>query len=144
MTTLDQRLRQYTDGEIGYLVRVPLGWTPAKARSDTRSMPIVYWHGLGFGLLQSYLLIKGLLTKLDSHPILIPLAPHTAQSVFHPRHLRPWTQDEVVSGMTAICKRWGFWDGDKSGGVSMMSHSNGSVAHAWCESDVWLCGCVVV
>jgi hypothetical protein len=107
-------------------------------------MPIVYLHGLGFGLLQSYLLIKSLLTKLDTHPILIPLAPHTAQSVFHPRHLRPWTQDEVVSGMTTICKRWGFWVGDKSGGVSRMSHSNGSVAHAWCESDVWLCGCVVV
>jgi len=83
--------------------------------------------------LQSHLLIKSLVTKLDSHPILVPLAPYTSQAVFHRRHLRPWTQDEVVEGMTAICKRWGFWDGDKAGGVSMMSHSNGSVAHAWCE-----------
>jgi hypothetical protein len=90
-------------------------------------------HGLGFGLLQSHLLIKSLVTKLDTHPILVPLAPYTSQAVFNRRHLRPWTQNEVVEGMTAICKRWGFWDGKKEGGVSMMSHSNGSVAHAWCE-----------
>lgn len=113
-------------------MRIPPNWTPSKARADTRCMPIVYLHGLGFGLLQSHFLIRSLLTNLSSHPIVVPLAPHTRQSVFHHRHTRPWTQDEVVDGMTEICKRHGFWDGAK-GGVSMMSHSNGSVVHTWRE-----------
>jgi len=35
--------------------------------------------------------------------------------------------------------KWGFWEeGDddtpSKGGVSMLSHSNGSVAHGWCRS----------
>lgn len=49
--------------------------------------------------------------------------------------------------MKNICRKWGFWDGDDDeskapgeggddreeaiGGVSMLSHSNGSVGHAW-------------
>lgn len=51
--------------------------------------------------------------------------------------------------MKNICRQWGFWNGsdDESkaqgeegddrekviGGVSMLSHSNGSVGHAWSE-----------
>ena len=49
----------------------------------------------------------------------------------------------------AICTKWGFWEeapglrradgviGGK-GGVSLMSHSNGSVAHGWSECLRWI------
>jgi hypothetical protein len=98
-------------------------------------MPVVYFHGLGFGLLQSHLLIRDLLAKMPTHPIVIPIAPHTSQSIFHERFLQPWTKDEVVDGMKGICKKWGFWDGRRTGGMSLMSHSNGSIAHSWRESS---------
>jgi hypothetical protein len=44
----------------------------------------------------------------------------------------------MVSAMKRICTKWGFWEeGDDDtptkGGVSMLSHSNGSVAHGWSE-----------
>jgi hypothetical protein len=99
-------------------------------------MPVVYFHGLGFGLLQSHLLIRDLLSKLPTHPIVIPIAPHTRQAVFHERFLQPWTKEEVVNGMKDMCKKWGFWDGRRTGGISLMSHSNGSIAHSWCKSLV--------
>jgi hypothetical protein len=40
--------------------------------------------------------------------------------------------------MKRICTKWGFWEeGDDltpvKGGVSLLSHSNGSVAHGWRE-----------
>jgi len=95
-------------------------------------------HGLGFGLLQNHLLIQKLLTTLSTHPVVVPLAPHTSQSIFHPRHLRPWTREELVSTMKKICTKWGFWEdggekGRAKGGVTMLSHSNGSIAHSWGE-----------
>jgi hypothetical protein len=39
-----------------------------------------------------------------------------------------------------ICKKWGFWEESRSGrvkgGVSLLSHSNGSIAHGWSESTL--------
>ena len=86
--------------------------------------------------LQNHLLIKHLIKSLPTHPLVIPIPPHTSQAVFHPRHLRPWSRTEVVNVMKRICTKWGFWEeGDdetpSKGGVSMLSHSNGSVAHGW-------------
>ena len=93
-------------------------------------------------MLQNHFLIRKLITTLSTHPVVVPLAPHTAQSIFHPWHLRPWTRKETVEGMKAICTRWGFWEdggskGRAKGGVSMLSHSNGSIAHSWGESGGW-------
>lgn len=106
-------------------------------------MPVVYMHGLGFGLMQNHLLIKHLVQSLPTHPILVPLAHHTAHAFFHERHLRPWTRTELVETIKGICRRWGFWEEPRTGmcqrksdigGVSLMSHSNGSVGHGWSES----------
>jgi hypothetical protein len=40
--------KQYSDGNIDYLVRIPPGWTPS--RSKDTGLPVIYLHGLGFGL----------------------------------------------------------------------------------------------
>ncbi|WVO13818.1 hypothetical protein L204_101441 [Cryptococcus depauperatus] len=146
-----QGMALYREGDIEYLIRIPKGWTPKKGRKVPNAMPVVYLHGLGFGLLQSHLLIKHLLASLPTHPILIPLSPHTSQALFSHRHLQPWTKQELVTFMKNVCRHWGFWDGSdnepvleddegderaaKIGGVSMMSHSNGSVGHSWLLKD---------
>lgn len=39
-----------------YFVRIPPGWTPEKATKERNSIPIVYMHGLGFGLVGRVLL----------------------------------------------------------------------------------------
>nr|WVH01958.1 uracil phosphoribosyltransferase [Naematelia aurantialba] len=133
----------YKEGDIEYLIRIPAGWTPEKGRIAPNAIPVIYLHGLGFGLLQSHLVIKHLLKSLPTHPILVPISRYTSQAFFHPRFLRPWTRTELVDGIKAICTRWGFWAepqtgmGSRSGGggVSLMSHSNGSVAHGWILKD---------
>lgn len=130
----------YREGGIDFVVRVPSGWTPERGRTEPNAMPIVYMHGLGFGLLQNHLLFKHLVQSLPTHPILMPLAHHTAQAIFEPRFLQPWTRPELVQTLVAACKRWGFYDPDapegQRGGVSMLSHSNGSVHHGWVLKDV--------
>ncbi|WRT69556.1 uncharacterized protein IL334_006543 [Kwoniella shivajii] len=134
-----QGMGLYREGDVEYLIRIPKGWTPEKGRTEPNAIPVVYLHGLGFGLLQSHFLIKHLISSLPSHPILIPLSPYTAQSLFHHRHLRPWTRQQLVDAMKNICTQWGFWDegarGSMRGGVSLLSHSNGSVAHGWILKD---------
>jgi hypothetical protein len=118
-----------------YLVRIPPGWTPERGRTELNATPIVYMHGLGYGLLQNHLLIKHLVHSLSTHPLLVPLASHTAQEVFNPRHLKPWTRPELVATLKAACKTFGFWSPEDGGGVSMLSHSNGSVHHGWVVKD---------
>lgn len=125
----------YSELTISYLLRIPEGWTPEKGRHEPNAMPIVYLHGLGFGLLQNHLLLKHLVSSLPSHPLLVPLAHHTAHAIFNDRHLKPWTRPELVSAVKEACIRHGFYDPDFGGGVSMMSHSNGSVHHGWVLKD---------
>lgn len=135
----------YTEGGIDYFIRIPKGWTPEIGRTRPNAMPVVYLHGLGFGLLQNHLLIKHLIKSLPTHPLVVPLAHHTSQAFFHPRHLRPWTRRELVDAVKAICTKWGFWEEPQTGmgqraetigGVSLLSHSNGSVHHGWSK---WSC-----
>jgi hypothetical protein len=136
---------QYSDGEIDYLVRIPPGWN--SSRSKDTGLPVIYLHGLGFGLVSfipcpadnkvtSYALIKPLIMSLPDQPLLIPLQPHTSQSIFHPRHLKPWTRGELVDSISRTCTKFGFWtpatnDAEAQGGCSILSHSNGSVPHSW-------------
>ena len=84
----------------------------------------------------SYPLIKSLIKSLPDQPLLIPLQPHTSQSISHPRHLKPWTRAEFVASITRTCITFGLWtpptdDRVAQGGCSILSHSNGSVPHAW-------------
>jgi hypothetical protein len=142
---------RYTEGGVDYLIRIPPGWTPEMGRRDPNAMPILFLHGLGFGLLQNHILLEGLLGSLKSHPLVVPLAHHTSMSFFHPRHLAPWTRPEFVGCMKRICERWGFWEEPQEGqgtagpegmwgGMSVLSHSNGSVGHGWREFLHNACG----
>lgn len=45
--------RQYREGELEYLIRIPPGWTPERNDSRSNSVPVVYLHGLGFGLVST-------------------------------------------------------------------------------------------
>lgn len=133
----------YQEDGIDFVVRIPEGWTPERGRTEPNAMPVVYLHGLGFGLLQNHLLVKHLVHSLPTHPILMPLAHHTAQAIFDPRFLKPWNRPQLVSTLVKACERWGFYDPSKPegqrGGVSMLSHSNGSVHHGWVLKDApWL------
>ncbi|GMK55583.1 hypothetical protein CspeluHIS016_0206390 [Cutaneotrichosporon spelunceum] len=135
-----REVQLYREGEIDYLLRIPPGWTPEKGRTERNAVPVVYLHGLGFGLLQNHLLINHLIVSLPTHPLLVPIAYHTAQGIFDSRYLKPWTRPQLVAMMRGACARWGFFepgdDGPKGrGGISLLSHSNGSVHHGWVLKD---------
>ncbi|KZS98053.1 hypothetical protein SISNIDRAFT_436884 [Sistotremastrum niveocremeum HHB9708] len=112
----------FTHGDLEYIVRMPRSY-------DIRNgpNPVVFIHGLGLGLFQYQLLLSELFSKLPDHPVLIPLQPHISQDIFHPHFLTPKPRVETVRTFTAVIEQLGWHEK----GVTCISHSNGSYAHAW-------------
>lgn len=124
-------LRCGTYNSFDYLVRVPRTWNPA-----TGERPIVFWHGLGLGLVQYNLQFIDLMTSFPDRPLLIPLQPHISQDIFHPRFLTPMDRHETVECMVGLMEELGWVPernikGDKQPsqfapgrkGITMVSHS---------------------
>ncbi|KZT62135.1 hypothetical protein CALCODRAFT_505727 [Calocera cornea HHB12733] len=127
-------VRKY--GEMEFLVRIPHGWTPEQGRTDPKQAPVVLFHGLGIGLMQYKNVLHDLASELTSHPLLIPLQPHISQDILHPRHLAPPGRDETVASVKTAIEELGFApDEEGNGGVVFLSHSNGTIAHAWMMKD---------
>ncbi|EJD01104.1 uncharacterized protein FOMMEDRAFT_125748 [Fomitiporia mediterranea MF3/22] len=114
--------------DLEYLLRVPSGYTRA-----TGPDPIVFLHGLGLGIWQYQRVLRHILEELPDTPIMIPIQPPISQNIFHPRFLRPMLRHEKVACLAGAIDRLG-WAGPsvhEKYGVTMLSHSNGSYAHAW-------------
>ncbi|TFK55949.1 hypothetical protein OE88DRAFT_1622651 [Heliocybe sulcata] len=127
------------------MIRVPKDWSPA-----TGPHPIVFLHGLGLGLMQYSLFLSELLESFPDRPLLVPLQPHISQYIFHPRFLKPLGRKETADTLAELLQQLNWVSGsDKDGsdsekegrgmpsraskgkGVTLLSHSNGSYAHAW-------------
>lgn len=118
-----------------YLLQIPKSWN-----RNTGPRPVVFWHGLGLGMLQYKMTITNLTTLFPDRPLLIPIQPQISQDIFHPRFLTPMGRRETVAGFTSLLVELGWVtrsqiDGSDSGtdadegspavskGVTMMSHS---------------------
>lgn len=132
---------------LEYLLRIPPGWNPA-----TGPRPIVFLHGLGLGLMQYKIIMSRLLHNFTDRPLLVPLQPHISQQFWHPNFLRPMNRKQTSNTMYQLLQELG-WAAEDEGrettsdsedvgsiaanksdegrGVTMISHSNGSYAHAW-------------
>jgi len=129
---------------LDYLLRLPRTWNPI-----TGARPIVFWHGLGLGLMQYNTQLTALMTLLPDRALLVPLQPHISQDIFHPRFLTPMGRHETVECMAGLMEEFGWVpkrqtdcsDAESDAqvspvaqsrkGVTMLSHSNGTYAHAW-------------
>ncbi|KAF7332075.1 hypothetical protein MKEN_00088000 [Mycena kentingensis (nom. inval.)] len=134
-------LRHGTHDGLEYLVYVPKDWN-----NETGPRPTVFFHGLGFGLLQYHFMLMDLLRFLPDRPLLVPLQPHISQDIFHPHFLEPICRRELADRVAGLLHKLGWVDlelptddvskddGLPSGqkGVTALSHSNGSYMHAWC------------
>lgn len=110
------------------MLYVPPDW---KLSSGAR--PLLFLHGLGLGFAQYEAFVNKLAhpdkttSPASSRPLLILLQPSISMNLFHPRHLKPPTRVETVSGIEALLHRYG-WD---KGGVDIVSHSMGTIIHGW-------------
>ncbi|KAH8113258.1 hypothetical protein DFH11DRAFT_1689439 [Phellopilus nigrolimitatus] len=114
--------------DLEYLVHIPRGYDRAKGPD-----PVVFFHGLGLGVFQYQRVLSHILNELPHIPLLIPLQPQISQNIFHPRFLRPMLRHETVACLTGLLDKLG-WAGpsvDDRHGITLLSHSNGSYAHAW-------------
>ncbi|KZW04256.1 hypothetical protein EXIGLDRAFT_709620 [Exidia glandulosa HHB12029] len=107
--------------QLEYILHVPESWEPSGPN------PIVFFHGLGVGFLQYSQLIHRLLDEFPDRPVLVLRQPSISQEIFHPRHLQPMARAEMVESMYALLENLGW----TTYGVTVLSHSNGSIPHAW-------------
>ncbi|KAL0576920.1 hypothetical protein V5O48_005066 [Marasmius crinis-equi] len=140
-------LRSSFDG-LEYLIRIPPEWSHSSAKR-----PIVFFHGLGLGLFQYHVLLCHLAETFTDRPLLIPLQPHISQDIFHPRFLMPMTRRETADKMARLLSSLGWAQLERTSdsseedetvgsqskkarqGITLLSHSNGSYAHAWMLKD---------
>lgn len=123
-------LERHWIGDLPYLVYVPDGWTPERSARGEVPLPAVLLHGLGFGVVQYATVMYGLLCpggRRASRPLLVPLQPWMSYDFFSPRFLRPWQAPEACAAVMRMLQRHGF---DQCG-VSILSHSMGTILHTW-------------
>lgn len=104
---------------LDYLLRIP--------PTESSLQPIVFLHGLGVGFLQYQDIIGRLLHAHPDRPVLVLRQPSISQEIFHPAHLQPMGQREMVDAMHGLLDKLGW----TARGVTVLSHSNGSIPHAW-------------
>ncbi|WFD21601.1 hypothetical protein MEQU1_000256 [Malassezia equina] len=117
-------------GSLPYLVYIPDDWTPEKSARGQVPLPAVLLHGLGFGVIQYAPVIYGMLCpdgRRASRPLLVPLQPWMSYDFFSPHFLRPWKSQEACTACMQMLQRHGF---DQCG-VSILSHSMGTILHTW-------------
>lgn len=117
-----------TTGGLEYLIRMPKNWKAG----EEKTRPILFIHGLGMGLAQ-YASIVSYFEQhptLQDRPLVLLIQPHLSMDLFHPEHLRPPNKTGTTQGLRAIVKKWGFHDG-----LTVVSHSNGTIVHGWLLKD---------
>ncbi|CAO1613899.1 unnamed protein product [Jaminaea pallidilutea] len=118
------------EGRLSYLVKVPPGWTAAKAADPANKglyRPTIFLHGLGIGLAQYHHLVHHLASSelAKTHPLMIPLQPHTSQALFSPHFLKPLTHHEMIRCLRKVFRSL-QWEG-----IQILSHSMGTIVHSW-------------
>lgn len=117
-------------GDLPYLVYVPDGWTPERSARGEVPLPAMLLHGLGFGVVQYASVMYGMLCpggRRAPRPLLVPLQPWMSYDFFSPRFLRPWQAPEACAAVMQMLQCHGF---DQCG-VSILSHSMGTILHTW-------------
>ncbi|KAK4046492.1 hypothetical protein OIV83_006018 [Microbotryomycetes sp. JL201] len=131
IVTLKLKARGFTeirDGDTRYLIRIPKGWKPSRQCPESHR-PFMFVHGLGMGVVQyaSMLSYLSSVKTLAHRPIIILVQPHISMSIFTKYHRLPPSESTCCAGIERMAKSWGF---DKSG-MTILSHSNGTIVHAW-------------
>jgi len=111
-----------------YLVRVPEGWT-ADPNSVEASRPLLFIHGLGMGLAQYATLLNyfSIDKAIKDRPVMVLIQPSISMAFFSKGYLQPPDMQSSTVGIRRAAKRHGF---DKSG-MTVLSHSNGTIVHGW-------------
>ncbi|QRW16517.1 hypothetical protein RhiXN_04518 [Rhizoctonia solani] len=115
-------------GKLEYFLRQP------EVTTNEAKEPIVFMHGLGIGPAQYSMFISQILREFPNRPVLVPLQPHISQAIFHPGHLDALNKTELVDTLRGLLEELGWAQSDdkpSSSRVTFISHSNGSVPHAW-------------
>lgn len=117
------------DGGLEYLIRMPPDWTPDGTEA---TRPLIFVHGLGMGIAQYASCISYFEQHpaLHARPLILLLQPHLSMALFHPRHLKPPNKAQTTAGLRALVAKWHF-----ESGVTILSHSNGTIVHAWLLKD---------
>lgn len=113
--------------KLKYLIRIPEGW--ASQPVESREKPVIFVHGVGFGLIQYISLVRYLTYSSygRQRPVVILLQPSISMEIFDKSFLDPPRENEVAQDVEEIMDKWNF----KDTGIDLLSHSNGTVIAGW-------------
>lgn len=86
-------------------------------------------HGLGMGLAQYATLLNYFSTHemFKKRPVMVLIQPSISMAFFSKGYLEPPDMHSSTAAIRRAAKRHGF---DKSG-LTVLSHSNGTIVHGW-------------
>ncbi|GAA6060292.1 hypothetical protein JCM10212_002933 [Sporobolomyces blumeae] len=125
--------KELRDEKVKYLARIPKDWRP-NSNGPESQRPLVFIHGLGMGSAQYATFMSYLCShrSFRDRPILILLQPHISMSFFEKGYLDPPDQKGCTQSLERMMKRLKFHE---AGGATVLSHSNGTIVHAWLVKD---------
>ncbi|KAG0139857.1 hypothetical protein CROQUDRAFT_54126 [Cronartium quercuum f. sp. fusiforme G11] len=114
-------------GKLKYLIRKPIGWDDQPVKS--RTLPFVFIHGLGLGLIQYTLFLNYLANSswARARPVMILLQPSISLAFFDRQHLSPPSKEDMTADMTKAIERLGF----SETGFEILGHSYGTIVAGW-------------
>ncbi|KAI5481007.1 hypothetical protein MNV49_006193 [Pseudohyphozyma bogoriensis] len=126
-------MQEKTEGNFRYLIRTPPGWTPDRDGPESKR-PLLFIHGLGMGMAQYATLVNHLATSpvFKDRPLFFLVQPHISMSFFSKGYLHPPNQKSLSADVKRVAVRNGF---DKSG-MTVLSHSNGTMVHGWLLKEI--------
>lgn len=112
---------------LKYLIRKPPGWDDQPAK--TRSVPLIFAHGLGIGLCQ-YAAFLNYLAHAPwalNKPVVILIQPSISQEVFSAQHLKPPSRESLAADVIQLIYAENFAET----GVELVGHSMGTIVMTW-------------
>ncbi|EPQ28870.1 uncharacterized protein PFL1_03672 [Pseudozyma flocculosa PF-1] len=113
------------EGRLPYLLRVPKAWDAKTSKAP----PLIFLHGLGIGLAQYASLVDFFLASpvFQDRPVLILLQPNISQAIHSSSFLSPFGHHETTAAFRRIIASNGWHES----GITVLSHSYGSLVHSW-------------
>jgi len=123
------RVRELRCERIRYLLYEPPDWDIEEAINGEAPLPVLFLHGLGFGVPQYVFAIRALLgvPGRARRPVLVPELPWMSHEFFSPEYLYPWQAPEAADTIESIVRLHGF----ERCGISVISHSMGTITHSF-------------
>ena len=101
---------------------------PGVRYEDEDDSPLLFIHGLGMGLAQYRSFLRHLNRAFPRREIILMAQGQTAMMPTHRNYCNPPSSQDTIAALEIIADKYNI---DQKGGWTVLSHSFGTITHAW-------------